>query len=89
MFFFIQALTSQSRSHIPFRDSKLTRILSDSLLGPGKIRLIICVSPSISAMHETSSTLQFADRVKRAVFERPTLSVEKKKTIDLEEFKHL
>lgn len=39
------------KSHIPVRDSKLTRILSDSLMGSGKIRLIICVSPSVSAMY--------------------------------------
>jgi centromeric protein E len=53
------------------RDSKLTRILSESLLGSGRIRLIICASPSTAAMNETSSTLQFADRVKKAIFERP------------------
>lgn len=46
----ISALTSHTRSHIPFRDSKLTRILSQSLLGSSKIRLIVCVSPSVSAM---------------------------------------
>ena len=46
----ISALTSHNRSHIPFRDSKLTRILSESLLGSSKIRLIVCVSPSVSAM---------------------------------------
>ena len=46
----ISALTSQSRTHIPFRDSKLTRILSESLIGSSKIRLIICVSPSVASM---------------------------------------
>lgn len=66
------------------RDSKLTRILSESLIGSGKIRLIICVSPSIASMNETSSTLQFADRVKRAVFEKPAHhSIEKKRTVDI------
>jgi hypothetical protein len=66
----------------------LTRILSESLIGSGKIRLIICVSPSITSMNETSSTLQFADRVKRAIFEKPAIhqSIEKKRTVDYEEF---
>ena len=45
----ISALIDKSRTHIPFRNSKLTRILSDSLLGQGKMRFIICISPSMSA----------------------------------------
>lgn len=44
-------------------------------MGSGKIRLIICTSPSVTSMNETASTLQFADRVKKAVFERPTLNL--------------
>lgn len=84
MLIFTQSLSSQSRTHIPVRDSKLTRILSDSLLGSGKIRLIICVSPSVSSMNETSSTLQFADRVKKAVFQKPNQVFEKKRTVDYE-----
>lgn len=86
----MQALTVQSRTHIPVRDSKLTRILSESLLGSGKIRLIICVSPSMSALYETMSTLQFADRVKKAVFEKHVApSTEKRQTVDLEEYRSL
>ncbi len=66
----ISALIEKSRTHIPFRNSKLTRILSDSLLGQGKMRFIICISPSVSASAETFSTLQFANRAKRAIFDR-------------------
>ena len=66
----ISALIDKSRTHIPFRNSKLTRILSDSLLGRGKMRFIICISPSVSAAAETFSTLQFANRAKRAIFDR-------------------
>ena len=66
----ISALIDKSRTHIPFRNSKLTRILSDSLLGQGKMRFIICISPSTSAAAETFSTLQFANRAKRAIFDR-------------------
>ena len=48
---------------IPYRESKLTRILQDSLGGNTKTLLIACVSPT--SLPETISTLQFADRVKR------------------------
>ena len=59
----------KSRTHIPFRNSKLTRVLSDVLSGRGKISFIVCVSPSLSASAETFSTLQFANRAKRAVLD--------------------
>lgn len=64
----VTALTEKSRKHIPFRNSKLTRVLSDSLSGNGKIYFIICISPSISSSSETLSTLEFANRVKKMVF---------------------
>lgn len=63
----VTALTEKSRKHIPFRNSKLTRVLSDSLSGNGKIYFIICISPSISSSSETLSTLEFASRVKKMV----------------------
>jgi len=53
----ISALIEKSRTHIPFRNSKLTRVLSDSLNGNGKIAFIICISPSTTAKSETFSTL--------------------------------
>lgn len=49
-------------SHIPFRDSKLTRILSESLCGNSKTGLLACISPSSSSFDETLSTLYFAMR---------------------------
>ena len=54
----ISALIDKTRTHIPFRNSKLTRVLSDSLSGNGKITFIVCISPSMSAHGETFSTLQ-------------------------------
>ena len=54
----ISALIEKSRTHIPFRNSKLTRVLSDSLSGNGKIWFIVCISPSVSSASETLSTLQ-------------------------------
>lgn len=66
----ISALIDKSRTHIPFRNSKLTRILSDSLIGQGRMKFIVCISPSLSANAETFSTLQFANRAKKAIVDR-------------------
>jgi hypothetical protein len=61
----ISALASSGRrSHIPYRESKLTRILQDSLGGNTRTILIACVAPTIVHCSETLSTLQFADRAK-------------------------
>lgn len=54
----ISALIDKNRTHIPFRNSKLTRVLSDSLSGQARIAFIVCISPSITASSETFSTLQ-------------------------------
>ena len=63
----ISALTSANRSHIPYRDSKLTRILQDSLSGNTRTILIACVAPTILHTSESFSTLQFADRAKNVM----------------------
>lgn len=60
----ISALTSKTRNHIPYRDSKLTRILQDSLGGNTRTILIACVAPTVLHTSESMSTLQFAERVK-------------------------
>lgn len=52
------------KKHVPYRDSKLTRILKPSLSGKGKVLLIANMSPTLSNMTESLSTLRFADRVK-------------------------
>lgn len=49
-------------SHIPFRDSKLTRLLSESLSGNCKTTICACINPSLLHYEETYSTLQFALR---------------------------
>ena len=54
----------KTKSHIPYRDSKLTFLLQDSLGGNAKTMVIANVSPSVACGHETLSTLQFANRVK-------------------------
>ena len=51
-----------NKSFIPFRDSKLTRILSESLCGNSKTIIIACISPNSSNHDESISTLLFASR---------------------------
>ena len=62
----IAALTdTKTRSHIPYRDSKLTRFLKDSLGGNCKTTMMVMVSPAPEAFTETLSTLKFATRAKK------------------------
>ncbi|XP_014644158.1 PREDICTED: kinesin-like protein KIF7 [Ceratotherium simum simum] len=60
----ISALGDPQRrgSYIPYRDSKITRILKDSLGGNAKTVMIACVSPSSSDFDETLNTLNYASR---------------------------
>nr|XP_058912571.1 kinesin-like protein KIF7 isoform X2 [Kogia breviceps] len=60
----ISALGDPQRrgSHIPYRDSKITRILKDSLGGNAKTVMIACISPSSSDFDETLNTLNYASR---------------------------
>ncbi|XP_047147019.1 kinesin-like protein KIN-7L, chloroplastic isoform X1 [Vigna umbellata] len=60
----ISKLTEGRASHIPYRDSKLTRLLQSSLSGHGRISLICTVTPSSSNAEETHNTLKFAHRAK-------------------------
>ena len=60
----INALTDGRSSHIPYRESKLTRVLQESLGGNSKTCLIITCSPSIYNEAESLSTLRFGNRAK-------------------------
>ena len=60
----INALISQNKGYIPWRDSKLTRMLQESLSGNSRIVMIATISPSISCFDETMFTLQYANRSK-------------------------
>ena len=60
----INALSDGKSSHIPYRDSKLTRILQESLGGNSRTTLIINCSPSSYNDAETVSTLRFGERAK-------------------------
>lgn len=61
----IAALTDKkSRTHIPYRDSKITRLLEDSLGGNCKTTFMGMITPSPDSYGETLSTLKFSNRAK-------------------------
>lgn len=60
----ISKLTDGRATHVPYRDSKLTRLLQSSLSGHGRVSLICTVTPSSSNSEETHNTLKFAHRAK-------------------------
>ncbi|KAG0789995.1 hypothetical protein G6F22_006541 [Rhizopus arrhizus] len=55
---------SKKGTHVPYRDSKLTRLLQDSLGGNAMTLMIACVSPAESNLAETMNTLQYANRAR-------------------------
>jgi hypothetical protein len=62
----ISALTEDSKknAHVPYRDSKLTRILQDSLGGNSRTFMIACVSPALINFDETLNALKYASRAR-------------------------
>jgi kinesin family member 3A len=60
----ISALVDGKSTHIPYRNSKLTRLLQDSLGGNSKTVMCASVSPADSNYVETISTLRYAGRAK-------------------------
>lgn len=67
----IQSLAARL-SHVPFRDSSLTRMLESSLSGNSRCAMLICLAPEPSHLSESLSTLEFASRAMR-VQTRPVL----------------
>ncbi|KAF8340725.1 P-loop containing nucleoside triphosphate hydrolase protein [Cantharellus anzutake] len=66
-------------NHVPYRNSKLTRMLQPSLSGNARISVICTLNSSVSAIGETTSTLGFASRIKKV-----KLHATKKEVIDTE-----
>lgn len=62
----ISALGDATRKalHVPYRDSKLTRLLQDSLGGNSRTLMIACCSPSDRDFMETLNTLKYANRAR-------------------------
>ena len=64
MFFFPSSLHQEDHPPMYARDSKLTRLLRDSLGGKTKTCIIATISPSAYCLEETLSTLDYAHRAK-------------------------
>ncbi|KAF9360382.1 hypothetical protein BGX26_009629 [Mortierella sp. AD094] len=71
----ISKLTDDKGTHIPYRDSKLTRILQSSLSGNARVSVICTISPSFLNVEESHNTLKFAARVKKVVTKAHTNQV--------------
>ncbi len=67
---------TKKSSHVPYRDSKLTRLLQDSLGGNSKTLMIACVSPSDRDFMETLNTLKYSNRA-RNIKNKVTLNQDK------------
>ena len=70
----ISALGESNAGHVPYRDSKLTRMLQDSLGGNSYTLMLSCVSPADSNVEETCGTLRYADRA-RKIKNKPIVNV--------------
>ncbi|KAI9145064.1 P-loop containing nucleoside triphosphate hydrolase protein [Paraphysoderma sedebokerense] len=76
----ISALVDGKSSHIPYRDSKLTRLLQDSLGGNAKTLMIATMSPASYNYEETLSTLRYANRAKN-IKNKPKINEDPKDTM--------
>ncbi|KAJ9118427.1 hypothetical protein QFC24_006258 [Naganishia onofrii] len=63
----VAATRGNSQPHIPYRDSKLTRLLKFSLGGNCRTVMIVCVSPCSVHLEDTGNTLKYANRAKNIV----------------------
>jgi hypothetical protein len=69
----ILALADRTSKYVPYRDSKLTRILTSSLGGNSYTTLLCCINPSMDNYEESLNSLQFAERCKN-VQNKPTVN---------------
>ncbi|KAC9683460.1 hypothetical protein E3N88_45405 [Mikania micrantha] len=79
----INALVDSS-GHVPYRDSKLTRLLRDSLGGKTKTCIIATVSLSVHSLEETQNTLDYAYRAK-SIKNRPEINHKVTKSVAVKE----
>ncbi|CAG8557098.1 10197_t:CDS:2, partial [Acaulospora colombiana] len=79
---------TKSTTHVPYRDSKLTRLLQDSLGGNAQTLMIACVSPAEYNVCETVNTLKYANRA-RNIKNNATVTQEEAGWHDLEHLQNL
>jgi kinesin family protein 11 len=75
----------EGQGHVPYRDSKLTRLLRDSLGGKTKTCIIATIAPTVQCQEETLSTLDYAHRAKN-IKNKPEVNQKISKTTHLKEF---
>lgn len=80
----ISLLVDKSHTHIPYRDSKLTRLLKDSLGGGTKTCLIATISPARINFDETVSTLEYATKAK-GIQNKPQIGINVSKDVLVKE----
>lgn len=73
----ISALVEGKQNHVPYRDSKLTRLLQDSLGGNTKTVMIAAISPADYNFDETLTTLRYASRAK-SIKNKPRINMDPK-----------
>jgi hypothetical protein len=61
----VLSLSEEKKGHIPYRDSKLTRLLQPSLSGNARMVLLCCISPLSTHLEESHNTFKFAARAKK------------------------
>lgn len=76
----ISALVDGKSSHVPYRDSKLTRLLQDSLGGNAKTVMIANIGPASYNYDETMTTLRYASRAK-CIKNKPKVNIDPKDAI--------
>ncbi|KAF8788569.1 kinesin-like protein KIF3B [Argiope bruennichi] len=79
----ISALVDGKSTHVPYRDSKLTRLLQDSLGGNAKTIMIANIGPASYNLEETITTLRYANRAKN-IKNKPVVNVDPKDAILLQ-----
>jgi hypothetical protein len=77
----ISKLTDDKTGHVPYRDSKLTRILQPSLQGNARVSVVCTVSPAAVNNEETGNTLKFAQRIKKVVTRAEANEIMDEKTL--------
>ena len=72
----ISKLSAGERAHIPYRDSKLTHLLSASLGGNSVTSMIACISPATEDREESSNTLRYASRAGKIINDSSASEIE-------------